>query len=62
MLLGTKRNLIEYAAETGASIDEIDLSNIEECTDCSIWTLKTKLIPDLDGNLICPLCREFYGL
>lgn len=61
-LLGKKRNLLDFAEEQNISIEEIDISQIEECSSCSIWYYKKNLITDLDGNPICKLCERFYGL
>lgn len=61
-LIGTRKNLVEFAKEESISVEEIDISEIEECSDCSIWLYKEKLVTDLDGNPICSLCKEFYGL
>lgn len=61
-LIGTRKTLLEFAKENSIAIEQLDLSHVEECSDCSIWTNKNKLKQDLDGNLICSVCESFYGL
>ena len=61
-LLGTTKNLVEFAKEESISIEDIDLSKIDQCSNCSIWRYKEDLFPDLDGNLIDQICERFYGL
>lgn len=61
-LIGKKKTLIEFSKEQNISIEEIDLSQIEECSNCSIWHLKKNLMADLDDNLICSICEKYYGL
>jgi multimeric flavodoxin WrbA len=61
-LIGTKKNLVEFAKEKGITVEEIDLSKIDQCSHCDIWRLKKDLVLDLDNNLIDKHCERFYGL
>lgn len=57
-----KRTLLEVCQEFGIHIEDADISSLETCSNCSIWFKPIELIPDLDGNPICKICRRFYGL
>ena len=61
-LVGTKKNIIEFARENSMQVEDIDLKEIDQCTQCDIWWYKKDLVPDLDGNLIDRKCERFYGL
>lgn len=61
-LIGTRKSIVEFARENSMQIQEIDLKDISQCTQCGIWLYKKDLILDLDGNLIDERCKEFYGL
>lgn len=40
---------------------EAELNFVSEgtCSDCGKYS--KHLVPDLDGNPICPVCREYHG-
>ncbi len=43
-------------------IQEVELEFIAEgqCSDCGATS--KHLVPDLDGNPICPVCKEYNGM
>lgn len=57
-----KKTLLEVCEEFGIEVDDADISNIETCSNCSIWYKSKELILDLDDNPICKTCYKFYGL
>lgn len=44
---------IEYQSEM--------TDGIEQCSHCSIWYYDHELIEDLDGNILCKFCEQWYG-
>jgi hypothetical protein len=56
-LLGTRRNIREVCDELGIDIPE-DLT-LNACTHCNVWS--KRLLPDLDGYLVCKFCLDTYG-
>lgn len=62
-LANTRRRLSEVCEDLGIDYDELTESGdigIEQCSHCSLWSLK--LIPDLDKNPICPVCLTVAGM
>lgn len=62
LLLGTRKTLVDLAKEQDVLVEEISTAEIEQCSDCSIWTNKNRLTSDMWNNPQCPLCKEYYGL
>lgn len=58
----TRKTLMEACIEAGVEFDPGLVTNIQECSNCSIWHKISELIPDLDNNPICKNCKHFYGL
>ena len=62
-LQGTKRKLSEVCEDLGIDYEELLEAGefgIEQCTHCNTWS--TRLVRDLDDNLICRYCVELVGL
>ena len=63
LLNGSRMRLRDACEDLGIDYDELieagDLG-IDTCTHCGIWS--TKLIPDLDQNLICNYCLDLAGM
>lgn len=63
-LYKTHKNLYEVCKELDVPLQTVDISEltkqIDQCTHCNVWD--TKLVPDLDGNLICKYCVQLIGL
>lgn len=62
-LQGTKRRLSEVCEDLGIDYEELLEAGdfgIDTCTHCGTWS--TRLISDLDDNLICRYCVELVGL
>jgi hypothetical protein len=63
-LLNTRKPLFQACKELGIDMEDVDdyllQQTIDQCSHCNIWS--TKLVEDLDGNPICPLCVRVAGL
>lgn len=57
-----KRSLRDVCLEFGIDVEDADISNLESCSNCSIWHKPNELVLDLDGNPICKICSRFYGM
>ena len=62
VLYKTRKTFRQACEEAGIDFDSAGTPNLSECTSCNLWLKTTQLIPDLDNNLICPQCLQFYGL
>ena len=63
-LNNTRKPLYQVCRDNDIDFDEIDdamlQQQIDQCSHCNIWS--KKLIDDLDGNPICPVCYQVAGL
>lgn len=63
-LHNTRKPLFQVCKELGIDMEDVDdyllQQTIDQCSHCNIWS--TKLVEDLDGNPICPLCVRIAGL
>lgn len=57
-----KITLLEVCESFGIPIEDAEIPHLETCSNCSIWFKSVELIPDLDGNPICKVCKRFYGM
>lgn len=61
-LYRTRQSIDQASEYLGIPVDDIETPNIQECTSCFYWDKPSKMVEDLDGNLICHYCAKHYGL
>lgn len=62
ILQKTRKTLPQVCEELGIDWETIDESRllVTQCTHCDVWS--NRVLPDLDDNPICYLCRDLAGM
>lgn len=60
-LYKTRKTVQEACDECGVDFEDAVVSELEECSSCSIWLKHYQLKPDLDNNPVCKECLDYYG-
>jgi hypothetical protein len=58
----TRKTIREACIEAGIEFEEDLVPNLETCTSCMTWYKHSIFKKDLDGNLICTQCYNWYGV
>jgi hypothetical protein len=61
VLSRTHKTLHEACIEAGIDLVDAVTPNLDSCANCGIWHTKGKMRKDRDGDVICELCRMYYG-
>lgn len=58
----TRKTLPQVCHELGIGWEMVDESQllVTQCTHCDVWS--RRVLPDLDNNPICYLCRDLAGM
>jgi len=58
----TRKTLPQVCHELGIDWEMVDESQllVTQCTHCDVWS--RRVLPDLDNNPICYLCRDLAGM
>ena len=56
------KTLHQACVEAGIEFEDgMSTPSLESCANCGIWHTLGKMKKDLDNDVICAVCRLYYG-